>query len=250
MKQVCGIYHIFLMNTGRSYVGQARSIYKRWKEHRWALLKGVNKAKRLQRAWNKYGPNAFIFEVLEECSCDPPMLLEREQHWINKLQAHKKGFNCSPVAGLSTLGVKCSASTRAKISKKSKGRLISKETRDKISSALKGREFSAEHKIRLSKAGTKRMLTSPDRSNIGEWSHNHPCFGKSNSFYGKHHSNETRRVMSDKHKGRVASPELCAIRSKNAIGQKNPMFGRKHSEESKEKMRLTRLKISNGSCDL
>jgi len=241
MKQVCGVYCISLVNTERNYVGQAKDVFKRWREHRWALSKGVNKSKRLQRAWNKYGSAAFLFRVLEECPCDPLVLLTREQYWIDELQAHKKGFNCSPVAGLSTLGVKFSASTKAKISEKAKGRVISEETRRKISDALKGRLFSSEHRARLSKVSTQRMLTSPYRFIIGKWSHNHPRFGKDNSFYGKHHSDDVKLIMSEKHQGKTASSELCALRSKNATGKNNPMFGRKHSEETKEKIRQARI---------
>ena len=48
--------------------------------------------------------------------------------------------------------------------------------------------------------------------------------GKEGFFKGKHHSDETKRILSEKTK------------SLGWIGEKHPMYGRKHSEESLRKM--------------
>lgn len=48
--------------------------------------------------------------------------------------------------------------------------------------------------------------------------------GENNYFFGKHHSDETKKKISDSHKGLL-------------VGDKNGMFGKKHSKESIEKMR-------------
>lgn len=49
--------------------------------------------------------------------------------------------------------------------------------------------------------------------------------GENNSFYGKEHSEESRKIMSDKVKERFKN------------GEDNPFFGRKHTYETKEKLR-------------
>lgn len=48
---------------------------------------------------------------------------------------------------------------------------------------------------------------------------------------GKHHSEETKRKMSEAAKG-----EKNPMYGKCCTGEKNPMYGRKHSEQSKRKM--------------
>ena len=180
-------------------------------------MKGVNRAVRLQRAWNKYGEDAFQFEILEECLCEPNILLLREQHWMDKLRAYKAGFNSTPHAGLSTFGMRFSPSTRKKLSEKRRGRVTSEQTRLRLSQKMKNRVFSEEHLRHLAEAGRRRMLNSPDRNKLGEWSKNHPQIGAANAFYGKHHSEETRKIISENH------------------------IGKNHSEETKEKIRQAHL---------
>lgn len=68
--------------------------------------------------------------------------------------------------------------------------------------------------------------------------------GENNPFYGKHHSTETRKLLSEQHKGMTYSQEtkdkLSNMRKgeKNAMwgrkGKDNPNYGLKRSEEEKE----------------
>lgn len=51
--------------------------------------------------------------------------------------------------------------------------------------------------------------------------------GESNPFWGKRHTEETRRILSEKAKERT--------------GEANPFFGRQHSEETKEKLRAANV---------
>ena len=55
--------------------------------------------------------------------------------------------------------------------------------------------------------------------------------GKENSFYGKTHSDETKRKISESAKKRV--------------GSKNPFFGKKHSQETIQKLKIGRPNSSN-----
>src|SRR6266852_1262590 len=65
--QRCGIYKIFCTRSGSFYIGSSKHIHARWRAHRKALNQGLSPCKRLQRAWNKYGEEAFEFIVLEKC---------------------------------------------------------------------------------------------------------------------------------------------------------------------------------------
>jgi len=241
VESQCGIYRIFLAGTKRSYVGQAKNIHHRWSDHERGLQRGNHHAKKLQRAWNKYGSENFKFEVLELCPCDALTLLNREQYWMDVFQAYKLGFNCSKSAGLSTLGTRHSPETRAKIGAKARGRVLSDETKEKIRQKMKDRGFTIEHRNNLSITTKKRMLESPDRLRLAQWSSAHPQEGEANSFYGRRHSEGARQLIGKANQGREATPELRATRSKNASGSNNPMFGRTHSTETKEKIRQARL---------
>jgi len=69
------------------------------------------------------------------------------------------------------------------------GKQLSKETKAKISKALKGRKLSAEHK--------KAFAESFKR-----WVKENPLIGEHTPFYGKHHSPNTRKLLSEQAKKR------------------------------------------------
>ena len=66
-KLKTGIYAIRNTVTGERYVGQAVDILSRWRNHRADLERGEAHSPNLQSAWKQYGPEAFVFEILEEC---------------------------------------------------------------------------------------------------------------------------------------------------------------------------------------
>ena len=105
-----------------------------------------------------------------------------------------------------------------------KGRVVSDETRERISEALKGREFSEEHKAKLSEVAKERWKDEEYRkAHSGE---NHPMFdcGENNPMFGKTHTEEARKKISDAAKERMSNPENC------------PNYGKSLSEETKKKM--------------
>lgn len=91
MADTCGIYKIENNINGHIYVGQSRHIHRRFIEHRSSLNNGTAPNQHLQRAWNKYGEDAFDFSVLEVCEeCD---LNEKEVFWIELLHSKLDGYN-------------------------------------------------------------------------------------------------------------------------------------------------------------
>jgi group I intron endonuclease len=76
-----GIYAIEGPNNG-IYVGSAKSIAVRFRQHRWALDHNRHLNRHLQAAWNKYGADAFIFSILEEV-LDAKQLIAAEQRWLD-----------------------------------------------------------------------------------------------------------------------------------------------------------------------
>jgi group I intron endonuclease len=147
-----GIYKIVNKTNGHCYIGSAVNIGVRWSKHKRALCNNKHHSQYLQHAWNKYGADAFDFQVIELCFF--LMLIPQEQHYIDML---KPEYNISPTAG-SCLGVKHTSEARANMSagqmgnKKTLGYKHSAETKAKVSAAHTGRKFTPEHKANMAEA--------------------------------------------------------------------------------------------------
>jgi len=114
-----GIYKIVNIKNSKCYVGSAVNIKRRWAEHKSYLRGNKHHSKHLQRAYEIYGEDSFLFEIVE--LVEPQFLIEREQHWIDILSAYgKNGYNANPKAN-SSLGIIRSSETREKISQSKKG---------------------------------------------------------------------------------------------------------------------------------
>ncbi len=106
----------------------------------------------LQKAFNKYGEDDFIFEVLEviekleDGSNDKVKLTEREQYWMDyyKTWDRQFGYNINPSAELNYMS----------------GKTHTEEARKKISEAAKGRKLSDEAKERLYDSRRNKPSTS------------------------------------------------------------------------------------------
>lgn len=77
-----GIYKITNTKNNKVYIGQSINIAQRWSQHRQHLNHNTHNNDHLQRAWNRYGSDVFVFEVLELCSKEK--LNEKEIYYINK----------------------------------------------------------------------------------------------------------------------------------------------------------------------
>ena len=91
-----GIYQIRNLVNGKIYVGSSINLRKRLKDHFRDLRNNRHVNQHLQKAYNKYGLDKFVFEVLEYVEKD--MLLEREQYYIDTLNVVNEGYNIRPIA--------------------------------------------------------------------------------------------------------------------------------------------------------
>ena len=114
----------------------------------------------ISKAFFKYGYSKFRLEILEYC--DPLVLIEREQYYLDKFQPE---YNILKTAG-SLLGFKHSESTRERLSKFYTGRVIPQEVRDKLSNSQKGRVHTAEALAKMSKSKLGRKLSEEHKKNI------------------------------------------------------------------------------------
>jgi group I intron endonuclease len=110
-----GVYMIRCTANGKVYVGSTYDCVRRESQHRSNLNKGKHYSRHLQNAWNKYGADAFVWSVLEYVPLDgltkaeaKPLLLGREQHYIDVYDTVQSGFN-QRLKAESNLGIKYSA---------------------------------------------------------------------------------------------------------------------------------------------
>src|SRR3546814_7356137 len=60
-----GIYQIRNLRNGKLYIGSARDLKQRRATHFKLLGENRHHCRHLQAAWNKYGAEAFVFELVE-----------------------------------------------------------------------------------------------------------------------------------------------------------------------------------------
>lgn len=96
-----GLYKIINKINSKFYIGSSDDIERRFKRHLLDLSKNKHDNQHLQSAWNKYGSEAFLFEVYK--SCEPSVLLNEEQKeldiWVGKEECYNIRKDAkSPVA--------------------------------------------------------------------------------------------------------------------------------------------------------
>lgn len=125
-----GIYEIRNKINGHIYIGSSSDIEKRWWRHKGFLKNGNHHSKHLQNAWNKYGEENFVFDII--MFCDEDRLLLEEQKFLDEW---KPEYNICKVAGKTT-GLKGyykhSQESKIKMSKAKLGKKQSKEHRRSI----------------------------------------------------------------------------------------------------------------------
>lgn len=93
-EKIKGIYTITNIKNKKVYVGRSVDINTRWKLHKRGLLKNTHENLLLQRSFNKYGEEYFIYQIIELVDKEE-LLIEREQYWMDFLKSYNRkiGFN-------------------------------------------------------------------------------------------------------------------------------------------------------------
>lgn len=158
-----GIYQIVNTVNGKRYIGSAKSLKVRWRQHLGMLRKGAHHSPHLQGSWNAYGESAFRFEVVEFCEVE--LCIAREQF---HLDASQNLFNVCLTAG-STLGRRHSESTKSAIRARAVGRKCSPRTdeyRAALSAAHAGRPKPASVMKALQDGRARQIYTDARRERI------------------------------------------------------------------------------------
>ena len=171
-----GIYFIINLYNGKYYVGSTTNFKRRWKDHRYYLGNNNHHCILLQRAWNKYGSEAFQFTIVEIVD-DTFKLLEIEQLWINASNCCNTniGYNLNPTAG-SQLGFKWkqghtdewkkALSERSKGNQYNKGRKFTIEHREKLAASKIGKLRPIEVRIKIANGKIGKKQTKEHIENM------------------------------------------------------------------------------------
>lgn len=219
---ISGIYAITNTLNGKQYIGSSIDIEHRWGVHRSYLKRGTHHAFKLQRAWLKYGPDAFEWTVLEIVLPLSEMLLAREQQYFDTLQPR---YNSALIADSTS----SDPDVRARISQAMRGMVFTTERRAHISAALKGKRLSKAHRLKITENQRGRALTPEWREHISASMKDNPRL---------HHpkSEEHRQKMRERSRKQWQDPEYRErMRVKMAEGRAANRKPR--SAESRERSR-------------
>lgn len=142
-----GVYYI--KNGSKMYIGYARDIRSRMRNHVHELINNLHHSRKLQEDWNNY-PDKFECGVLEITNDT-----ERESYWTKLYGSHLNGYNTKirnshsnetkKLLSCRKMGSKFSESHKKNLSISHIGNRMSDETRKKMSETRLGRSQSNDH---------------------------------------------------------------------------------------------------------
>lgn len=98
-EDIQGVYCIENLVNGKCYVGSAggtkRGIRKRWSSHVFEFDTNRHGNLHLQKAWNKYGAENFLFYVLEQVDGSLEEIRQCENKWFQIKNVFENGYNQS-----------------------------------------------------------------------------------------------------------------------------------------------------------
>ena len=197
---------LYISNTWKLpiYIGGSETLQTRIESQHIPKLKSNKHENNVfQKCWNIHNlKEGFVWWLLESCDLGNAWIIE--QQWLNYYRPFVDEFGGFNVAH--------------DVLRPMLGRYHSQETKKKLSECkignknpMFGGNFSEEHKRKISKNHSRHNL-------------------------GKKSSPETCNKISKKQIGRKLTTEWKQNISESISGEKHPMFGKEHKQESKEKM--------------
>lgn len=213
-----GIIYKYTSPCGKIYIGQTTDEHRRRK-----TFLNLNKSyggKKIDCARNKYGPEAFEYEVIfrqhfKSAKEAQIKLDELEEHYIVLFNSYKSGYNMT-YGGYTTTGLKLTAEQRKKMSESRVGKVLRPRTeqeKKRHSEIMKQKWSSAEYRALREKINA----SIEHKQKVSE-----RLSGSKNGMFGKKHSLSSRKQMSE-----------------SRSGEKNIWYGKMKSPENREKIKIS-----------
>ena len=191
-----GIYRILNKDNNKCYYGSSKNIEKRWERHKKDLINKKHHSILLQRAWDKYGTDSFLFEIVE--LCDEDILLITEQKYLDLNPEYNISKSTSGGDNLTN------HPNRLEIIEKIKKSSIN--TRNNMSDEEKKERYSKPMEENPNwKGGVTYNYCKCDKRIAYKAKTCKKCQdirGENNPFYGKKTSIENKKYLSDLFKGK------------------------------------------------
>lgn len=229
VPKTSGIYKIESVTNGKIYVGSA-SCFKNRKQKHWIdLKKEKHDNYKLQNHYNTYSIEDLIFKIIEVCSKEK--LIEREQWYIDNW---KPEFNISLIAG-SNLGIK---HTKPESKKRHADALLNRVKNETLEEYQIRCENCRVIKIQSLKEHPEQ--TEKISTGLKQYYKDHPEYqkqqsasrkgkrtGKDNPFYGKQHTEESKRnaVETRRKTGYIDTEKSTKQKRDSFTGKNNPLYG-------------------------
>lgn len=183
----------------------------------------------LTRALNKYGIENFEHvAILEWCETKED-LDNSEKYWIDYYNAVDSNdfYNLAKGGIGTTAGSKRSDTFKAKIAEATSRRVWTDESRAKISNAIKGRVW-------VNNSIEEKQVTLDEYGILIEQG-----YSKGRLPF----TNEHCKNLSESNKGRIHSEEQLKKQSERVSGDKNPFYGKHHTEDQRNKWKQLRKEM-------
>lgn len=193
------MYYVYLILNkvnGKTYVGQRKSS-KEWNNDSY-----MGSGKLLKLAKKKHGIENFEKFLIQYCYSKEETD-KAEKFWIAEYRSRGKAeYNIADGGqGGGFKGKHHSEETKIKISEQCKETFKSEIVKQKLSKSHKGKCFSDEHKLNLSES-LKGKNKGKHRTDEQKRRMSEAEKGENNPFYGRQHSAETKKKISESNKGK------------------------------------------------
>ena len=215
-----GIYKIINLSNLKFYIGSSKNIQQRWLRHLKDLKNNCHHNIHLQRSFNKYGIDNFHLEIIEATSD----LLNREQYYLDLWKPYyptgynigvrsSGGDNISNHPNKEDIKQKISTTMKKRYQNESidKKNQRSEKVKGKLNPNF-GKKWSESQRQKASNFRKDKKMSSDTRhkmSIISKTRWQNPDFkhkmkdkrkGINNSFYGKKHTENSKKLIRDKQK--------------------------------------------------